>query len=648
MSRIFVPVGGTLDLNPEQIVRDLKAIGAERVYVTDVGRPFTRGEERRKIFARLKETCAFYEAAGFETGLWFCSIGFGGGFSHDERDFAAQFTRLHSVCGDEWGGGDAICPLDPEFKQLMVDWIEELVRCTGAKMLMLDDELCMSVRPGIGCTCDRHMAEYRRRLGEDISRKDVAKKVFTGGPSRYRDVWIDLMGDTLRDFCRAIAEAVKRADPTVRLGHCAGYTSWDLEGADEIELINILAGDNKPFMRFTGAPYWLANRRFDRQTLQTIIECTRMQYAWCKGTGIEVFAEADTYPRDRFHTPYAYSECFDLATRVSDDMDTLKYMYDYACEPTYDRGYVEAHCRNRPLYAQIDETFRGKTAVGIRIYEEMRKLRGADLPEVDVFTPADEQRVMRDIFFSHSQQLMTANAIPTVYDGQGICGAVFGENAKYLPDSALETGLILDCKAARILTARGIDVGLASAEPITGGFMERFDGAAHDTDLYDTSSVYSVGVKDGARVLSWFVSSQYPVGTRFPAAYLYENANGQRFLVYAFDGENQPDSSSLYWSHSRGEQIGDAMEWLCGEKLPARCDRNPHLYSLCKADATALAVAYINCNCDEIYDATVTFARPMKTMRFINCTGEQTDAITAKIHYVKAYGFAAIEGEFAD
>ena len=141
-------------------------------------------------------------------------------------------------------------------------------------------------------------------------------------------------------------------------------------------------------------------------------------------------------------------------------------------------------------------------------------------------------------------------------------------------------------------------------------------------------------------------SSNEPFSTEtFPAAYRYENENGERFLVYAFDAEDQFDSSSLYWSYGRGKQIADAVEWLGGSPLPARCERQPHLYAICKQSDRLMALAYVNCNVDEIVNAKIMLAVPARAVRFIGCTGEQIDDTTVVIRYIKPFGFAAIEIE---
>ena len=90
----------------------------------------------------------------------------------------------------------------------------------------------------------------------------------------------------------------------------------------------IFAGDNKPFLRFTGAPYWVPEVRFKGQPLQTVVENIRMQAAWIKDMEIEAFGEGDVYPRSRFNVPAAYSELYDMAL-MTEDIANLKYYYAY-------------------------------------------------------------------------------------------------------------------------------------------------------------------------------------------------------------------------------------------------------------------------------------------------------------------------------
>ena len=637
MNKLYVPVTGIDDVDLEKNLAELKKLGAERVYLSCGRFPYERGELRMKFLNKLRKMADFYRAAGLDVGSWICSFGFGGPTMKANREIAASYTRIKSVSGKV--ADDAICPMDEAYVDMMADLVEDIYRYGGVDMVMLDDETCLNIRPGgLGCACKLHMAEFNRRLGEEVKREELIEKVFTGAPSKYRDTWIDTMADSMRNFCRRMREAADRVGKDMRLGFCSGYTSWDMEGADALELTEILAGESgKPFLRVTGANYWIHTNRFPKQTLQTIIETVRMQNAWTRGRGIDLFTEGDNYPRDRFHTSAASAECYDIGCRLEGGMASYKYMFNYACEADMDTGYVKAHMRNVPIYEKISEHFDSKTAVGIRVYEEMRKFRSFDLPKNFV----SEKDVNTRVFFSKAQAMLTSNAIPTVYEGRGVCGIAFGENAKYLDEEAISSGLILDVKAALILQEKGIDVGIDSFDGYSGASMERFDRCEYkDHEPFDISCVCKLTLKGGAKVLSYFETGDYTAKGKIPAVYTYENANKQRFMVIAFIGEEHKDSSSIFWNYSRGKQINDTVEWLGGKSLPVRTSDHPHLYCIAKEGDGELAVGYLNCHLDAIYDAEIKLAKSASEIEFIGCTGRLADKNTVVIDYINPYGFA--------
>ena len=641
MSRVFVPISGRHYVDDERVLADLKKMGASRVYMSIGERfPFEKGERRDKILATIKEKNQFYTSRGIECSAWMDTLGFGGGSAYYNQAAAKGYTRIKSIIGRELD--DAFCPLDSNFTEMMCELVRDICR-TGIKMIMLDDELTLTARPGIGCACELHLMEYRRRLGEDIDLSEIAEKAFMGGPNNYRRAWLELMSDTMRSFCQKLRAAVDDVDPTIRMGFCAGYTSWELDGLDAIGVAETLAGKTKPFLRFSGAPYWVANRRFGRQPISSIVEFSREQNLACRDHDIEVFTEIDCYPRDRYRTPAAYSECLHLGTLAADGTDTMKYVYEYGCQPDYDAGYVKAHVRNAELYKDVEKTFGGKTAAGVRIYNQMKKIAEAELPRIcgRPFDHADEKQITCMIF-NCEEKLLTANTIPTTYEGQGICGITFGENARYLPDSAFEKGLILDAKAAMILEKRGIDTGLSSCKKTPCRFMELY-GDNRYCHIEDTGHVCLLTPKKGAVAVGHYVPSEMYTDEKHVSSYTYENCKGQRFLVYGFDAELLKPSSSLFWSYEKGRSLSEIIPWLGGEELPVTCLGNPLLYQICKVGNGDLAAAFINCHEDEIFDAELKLSKPALTARFIGCEGEIINEKLLKIKNIKSFGFAGVE-----
>ena len=378
MGKLSVSMNICWDMNMNEYVKMFKEMKVDRIFMAFVDRgPFTECDRRKKNFDEYLEKRKFFEDNGFETALWISTLGYGGPVLEYNREACRDFARKVSITGKSHD--DCFCPLDEKVTETMCDFVKEAAK-SGTKMLMLDDELCLSATPGIGCACDGHIELYQKLLGEKITREELADKIFTGGKSKYRDIWFKMQGDTLRNFCQSLRNAADEINPEMRMGFCAGSTSYDLEGVDAIELTKILAGNTKPFLRFTGAPYWYSCRKYNVQMMQTIVEITRQQYEWCKNEGIEVFNEGDSYPHNRFQVPSAHVEGFDLATRVAENMDSLKYVVGYYSQPDYEKGYANEHINHLKLYEEVSRAFDDKEATGIRIYEKMRILENAEMP----------------------------------------------------------------------------------------------------------------------------------------------------------------------------------------------------------------------------------------------------------------------------
>lgn len=645
MRKLYVPIMMDPEHNVDIYNEDFKKLGVDHLFLTE-GVRFVHQYGERYDFAieNTKKHIKIYEDLGYDCGVWISTLGYGGPLFANAVE-NKTYTSIRSIVGREMG--DAMCPTDKDFVARVCKVITDLARA-GAKMIMLDDELCLSVRPGLGCACDAHIAEFSRRIGRKVTLSELPELLFTGKANEERKAWLDMQGDTLREFCRTLRVELDKVAPNVRMGFCAGYTSWDVEGVDAIELTYILAGNTKPFLRFTSAPYWYQAQRFGQTPIATFIEFARMQAAWAKNEDIDVFTECDTYPHDRFHTPLSHIQCFDTATMLTKDVGVLKYFYHYPCKPETERGYINAHLAQAENCAELQRAFYTREEVGVRVYEPMHKLADATL--LNSFDAVKSQKqIMKKYAFSEAQMMLSVNAIPTVYDGRGLCGIVFGENANYLTEEAFENGLILDVTAAELLQKRGIDVGLKSSKPLDMTVLEDF-GVGTPVSVFWATDLCDLELSDGARVISEFVDTDY-IGSPFdrrrvPSAYLYENAKGQRFLVYAFRAQNQPETSGMYWNYRRGAQIASAIEWLGGKPLPVNCTGEPFGYCRCNEDEGSVAVAYFNCTSDGIEKLDFKFARDVKLLKIIGGSGEQTDARTVRVEDIRGYGYVAIEAEY--
>ncbi len=598
--KLSIPVmnGNCTTENRVKLAALIKKAGAERVFIA-LERDVLFSSDKKENLKLLKSNIKFFRSRGFETGVWTQAFGFGNKLEGEAAKTAENFMRLRSVGGIVYGGADAICPTDRNFMSLYLELIKAIAGCEP-DFIMLDDDLCLSVRPGIGCYCENHIKLIEERAGRKVSEKEL-KNAFAGAPNPMRNLLMQVMGDTLRDFCKNVRAAADSVNPSVRLGFCAGYTSFDLEGADAKELSLILAGRTEPLLRFTGAPYWAsrARMRFDGQTLGGVIECARTQEKYCRGEIADIFHEADSFPRPRYRVPASYIELFDLALCASGGMGGLKYLADYYSTADYEKGYFEKHFSNAPFRAFIERHFSGKTA-GVKVYYRMRKMKDAVLP-----SPFESDVAVMKRFFSPAAEMLATQSVPTTYDDGYGAAIAFGEDA--LDIEKIPEKMILDVPAAKILAERGTDVGLLSFAEMKAPEFEFF-GKEKIPLSVNEGKYYDCTLKDGAEILSRFDGGK-------TASYVYRNKT-TRFLVLCADAYSLNLNNAVFRSYERQKQILQFTE----ADFPYLA-YSPFVYTLCKKDGAKTCSIFLNLSEDSIDKPIISLDREYKTATLFGAKG---------------------------
>lgn len=633
MYKVFVPVmnSNVNKYNRETVLKMLKNFDAKRVFLALDFYEFD-SSKHNAIFETLKENCEFFKSNGFEVGAWF--------WAFETGDVKTNYVNMRTVSGKE--KKSRICPLDVDFVRFSQSYMKNIAKC-NVDIIMFDDDFgytFMSETPG--CLCDRHIEMINQITGEKNNRETLADYILNGGKNKYRDAWLKVNGNALRSFSKAARQAVDEINPDIRIGFCACMTSWDIDGTTPDELSRILAGKTKPFYRFIGAPYWAVRSSFGCY-LQDVIELERMESAWTRRPDIEVFAEGDAFPRPRNNCPASYIEGFDTAIRASGCTDgILKYGIDYTSNPEYETGYAAFHQRNRQLYNDIDRLFSDKKHCGIRVYESMHKIA-----ELETQTSINKSVNFEYLFQSKAARTLAHNTIPSTYEGEGVCGIVFDENARNLPLSALKNGLIIDIQAAEILSSRGVDVGIKKFGNECYGNVEHvIDTNNNICHYFDVAPTYDNEFSENIKVLSTVKTDRGDI----PASYLYENDNGNRFLVFNFnsrpDGEDRRKNTyfgpqSVFRCYERSRQIAKNVEWLSGKKLPAYVYGHPSLYIQCKENADSLSVGLWNFFADVAINPVVELSEKYSDIEFVNCNG-QLDGDKVKLTDIAAFDYAFI------
>lgn len=540
--------------DPQGCDADLRAAGTEWVLLS-LCEFFESGEERKKILSDLSFALERLRGQGYRVALWTNSLGWGGERS---KAFYARFKDCTTLT--EPGGitGTAVCTLDPAFTEYMVKNTQDFIRA-GADHILWDDDLVQSVRPGFLCTCKRHLARFAEKTGRVYTREDV-KRLFTGAPSPERAAYLDLMGESMTDFCRALRRGADAVDPAVRMGLCCSYTHYDIEGVELEALLRLLAGEgNRPFVRLSGAAYWpVLSKKFPSYTLNDVMDFVRMQIGWLREKDWDVLDENDPFPHNHFTVPASYVELYDKIVIANGGAHRNKYILCFP--PGGDRTYLNAHIRNLPQDQKLQNMFAGLSPVGFYVHTKMHALRETTLPE--------EYMGNGPILHLFSQPLaalfMNQFSLPVQFETKGP-GVLTGHLAETVSAEDLQNGVLLDAEAAKLLLQRGIPVCAALT---ADGSLVPGEGA-------------EILLRENGTPLLWTGA----------------DAQGRRFAVFGASVA-ELKLRDLPWPDQRTLQpkLMQACAYLSGRPLPVLLKDCPGAYVLAAGNREGNRMAVLICN----------------------------------------------------
>lgn len=194
-------------------------------------------------------------------------------------------------------------------------------------------------------------------------------------------------------------------------------------------------------------------------------------------------------------------------------------------------------------------------------------------------------------------------------------GIAFGENAYAITEDNMSKGLIIDALAAKILSDKGIDVGIE----VFGSEVSIKYQYFCDDDNYIIANelAYDIRINSRCKIISY--GSNNLENANIPFCFLYQNYNGQKFLVFNC---NAKDSENLLKHQANAKIIADNIQCLSGEELPAFCYGNPNLYMQCKEDDENMVIGLWNFFEDEAIELSVLLSREYKEAEFLCGSGE--------------------------
>ena len=381
---------------------------------------------------------------------------------HDGRHLPEPFPFERIVRLSSGETPEICCPADPAFRAHFRAVFRTLASYNPA-LIMLDDDFRLMARPGRGCACERHMAEFNRRAGTSFTREQLWEYVSEHGSNDpLTKIFIETQIDSLVGCVREMRAGIDEIDPNIPGAYCTCGNSC--EGAADIA--RILAGKGNPvIVRLNNANYTSPGARFlSRPFLRAAYQREALG-----GRADVMLAETDTCPQLRYSTSASMLHAHYSGSILEGARGAKQWITDLV---NGDVENGEAYRRILSKYAGFYETLADVTAeltpVGCRIplsatpsYYYSKEL---------LYQPSN------GAFFNHAfaQKVLERLGLPLYFSSRpgGVTfldGDHVGMYSKEELDGLFQGPLVLDAVAARSLIKAGYgDLIGVSVEDWTG------------------------------------------------------------------------------------------------------------------------------------------------------------------------------------
>ena len=203
---------------------------------------------------------------------------------------------------DPWGHEAAlcVCPLCGKWQEYIGGLYARYARLDASILWVEDDFRLHNHDPLVwgGCFCEEHMRIYSEKAGKPLTREEFVAGVLQPGPPHpYRKIWLDTARETMLSAARAISGAVRRVNPTVRIGlmssvpqiHAAEGRNWPL-------LLHTLSAGQPPVCRVHLPAY----QEMAPGAYLTRFNLVSMLCAALLPRDTEIYPELENYPYSLF------------------------------------------------------------------------------------------------------------------------------------------------------------------------------------------------------------------------------------------------------------------------------------------------------------------------------------------------------------
>lgn len=320
------------------------------MYCSPEGTPvFNQAEEQCKNLKLFKDKL---DKLGIPAGVLVQStLGHG-------RKLNFDFPFQHYVNLNDGDSPFVACPSDEDF----LDYIKNqmsIIASYHPKVIMIDDDFRLLGRPGKGCACPKHLAEFNKLANTDFTREELfsALKGEDELSKKYIDIFTKIQYESLLECAKAIRAGIDKQDESIQGIICA---SSDLLG----EIPRVLAGKNNPsIMRVNNGAYTV-NARYASFRSQRAAFTSNFE-----NNNADIYiAEADTCPQNRYSTPASSLHC-QMILSICEGIKGAKHWITRLStyEPESGIAYRNILAKNANLYTELIKYIEHVKWLGARI-----------------------------------------------------------------------------------------------------------------------------------------------------------------------------------------------------------------------------------------------------------------------------------------
>ena len=334
----------------EQYERGVSTMPLFKMSLVPEGNPvWNKAEKQCKLYARYRDAL---EPLGVKTGVLVQSS-----LGHANSLVDTPFQKIVNL--NDGVAISAWCPEDKNF----VAHFKEVMRLVASERpgaIMLDDDIRLIMRPGRGCVCPYHMAQFKKRTGLDMTREELYTYFRTHPDDDPVTLeYIKMQRDSLVNFVTEMREAIDSVDPTIQGINC---TSGD--ECDSVIYTNpIFAGKGNPtIVRVPNGTYAPYSVRGFSDTMRRACVCSSK----LKNNGIDIIlAETDTVPFNRYAKNARYLHSHYTASML-DGLMGAKHWITRFCDGELEssKAYIDILADHVAYYDKVSELSRGIRWVG--------------------------------------------------------------------------------------------------------------------------------------------------------------------------------------------------------------------------------------------------------------------------------------------